>query len=159
MKTLLSRAALAAAAMALGLSGAAAAGLTATGTLTVKLQINGSCTVASPTVSFPAQTSSDQAVTVVTSTSIGVTCAPTTTPWTLTFGGGNNYSSGSRYMVNGSSQIQYGLYKDPSYLQSIDTGGFVSGSTSSVTVYLQANVPGGAPTGGYQDTIALTLNY
>ena len=62
MKTLLSRAALAAAAMALGLSGAAANGLTANGTLTVKLQINGSCTVASPTVNFPAQTSpsSDQ---------------------------------------------------------------------------------------------------
>jgi spore coat protein U-like protein len=159
MTTLLSRAALAAAAMALGLSGAAATGLVTTGTLTVKLQINGSCTVASPTVTFPAQTSSDQAVTVGTSTNIGVTCAPTTTPWSLVFGGGNNYSNGSRYMVNGSSQIQYGLYKDSGYSQLIDTGSFVSGSTSSVTVYLQATVPAGSPTGGYQDTIALTLNY
>jgi spore coat protein U-like protein len=159
MKTLLSRAALAAAAMALGLSGADATGLTATGILTVKLQVNGSCAVASPAVSFPAQTSSEQAVTVGTSANIGVTCAPATTPWNLVFGGGNSYSSGSRYMVNGSSQIQYGLYKDPNYLQPLDTGGFVSGSTSSVTIYLQANVPGGAPTGSYQDTITLTLNY
>ena len=159
MMTLLSRAALAAAAIALGFSGAAATGLVTTGTLTVKLQVNGSCTVASPSVSFPAQTSSDQAVTVGTSTNIGVTCAPSNTPWTLTFSGGNNYSNGSRYMANGSSQIPYGLYKDPGYAQLIDTGSFVSGFTSSVTVYLQATVPPGSPTGGYQDTVALTLSY
>jgi spore coat protein U-like protein len=159
MKTLLSRAALGAAAMALGLSGAAATGLVTNGILTVKLQINGSCAVASPAVSFPAQTSSDQAVTVGTSTNIGVTCAPTTTPWSLVFGGGNNYSNGSRYMANGSSQIPYGLYKDAGYGQLIDTGGFVSGSTSSVTIYLQATIPGGVVTGSYQDTVALTLTY
>jgi spore coat protein U-like protein len=159
MITLLSRAALAAAAMALGLSGANASGLQATGTLTVKLQINGSCTVASPTVNFPAQTSSDQTAIVGTSTSIGVTCTPSTTPWNLVFSGGSSYSNGFRNMVSGAGQIPYGLYKDSGYTQLIDAAGFTSGSTSSVTIYLQATIPAGATTGTYQDTVALTLNY
>ena len=159
MKTLLSRAALASAAMALGLSGADATGLTASGAMTVKLQVNGSCAVASPTVTFPAQTSSSSAQIVQTSTNIGVTCTPSNTSYTLTFSGGNNYASGSRNMINGSSEIQYGLYKDSGYTQLIDTGSNVSGSAASVTVYLQANVPASSPVGTYQDTVTLTLAY
>ncbi len=163
MTTLLSRAALAAAALVFSFSGAAAYTMATNGNLTVKLVVTGSCAVTSSTVTFSPQTnssSSDQTVQV--STSIAVNCTPSNTPYSLAFGGGNNYSNGSRYMVSqtdSNSKIKYELYKDSNYQTLLDKDGFISGSGSSNTFYLQAYVAASSAVGTYIDNIVLTLSY
>jgi spore coat protein U-like protein len=162
MKTLLSRAALAAAAMAFGLSGAAAFTMQTTGQLTVKLQVNGSCTVGSPTVNFTPQANSSLPQDVQQTASIGINCTPINMPYALVFDGGSSWDGSNRHMVSQAdlnSKIPYDLLRDNFNGSSIAQDGFVSGSSSAVTVYLVAHVPAGAPTGTYQDNIVLTLKY
>jgi spore coat protein U-like protein len=154
MKTLLSRAALAAAAMAFGLSGAYAA-TPASNTLSVKLAVIQSCTVDPSTLDFGPTTAVG---TVDASATISVSCGANTS-YNIYLSLGSNPSSGSRRMSDGASFIRYDLYATQeknsplSFNQAIP--GYGSGST---TIYGRAYVSGATP-GEYADTVTISVNY
>jgi spore coat protein U-like protein len=112
MKTLLSRAALAAAAMAVGLSGALAT--TATANLNVSLQVTSSCTVSATPLNFGSSTLLSN---VDTTATISVTCG-SGTGYSVTLGDGQHSvgssGSGLRMMASSSGTIEYQLYSDSS---------------------------------------------
>ena len=110
MKTLLSRAALGAAAMALGLSGAQAT-TTATANLNVSLQVTSSCTVSATPLTFPQSTLSSN---VDATATICVTCGSGAS-YSVTLGDGQHSAgSGLRMMASSSGAIEYQLYSDSS---------------------------------------------
>lgn len=153
MKTLLPRAALAAAAMALGLSGAYAS--TATGTLGVTLNVTAPCTVSTTPISFSSTGELDADATG----SISITC-PSNTHYTVALGDGQH---GHRRMQisGGSANIPYELYSDSDrkiVWNSISTVGQLSTGSDSITVYGHAQSTGAA-TGYYLDVVTVTVNY
>ncbi len=114
MTTLLSRAALAAAAMALGLSGANATTYnnSTTGNLTVNLVISSSCAVAPSTIDFGPQSAVTNSVANAQS-SILVTCS-NGTPYSVTLGQGlHTIGLKNRVMAGtGGNSLPYDLYTD-----------------------------------------------
>src|SRR5271167_3916621 len=108
MKTLLSRTALGAAAMALGLSGAQAT-TTATANLNVSLQVISSCTVSATPLTFPQSTLSSY---IDATATISVTCGSGAS-YSVTLGDGQHSAgSGLRLMASSSGTIEYQLYSD-----------------------------------------------
>ncbi len=163
MKTLLSRAALAAAAMALGLSGAHATyNNTAPGTLSVSLTVVSSCSVGTSTLNFGNSSLSSQ---LDVDGTISVTCG-SNTPYSITLDNGQNGGSGgSRLMKtseNGGGTLEYYLYTDggrsnPWYGTTAVTG---SGSGSAQSIPVHGRVPAAAPPlGTYSDSVKITVSY
>ena len=161
MKTLLSRAALAAAAMALGLSGAHATYYnSATGNLTVKLVIAPGCAVTSPTIDFGSP--SALVGTVTAQSNILVTCS-NGTPYSVTLGPGSHGNNRGRFMAGtGSNAVSYDLYWDTpggtSWSGTTAVSRTGSGGQDFITVYGQANVAA-ANTDTYSDVVQITVNY
>ncbi len=110
MKKLISYAALAAAAIALGVSGADAA--TATGNLSVTATVQAACTLGSLPVAF-----GQIAPNTLVKNSGGaviVNCA-STTPYTVALSSGQNGTPSNRNMIgalSSSNRIPYNLYSD-----------------------------------------------
>jgi spore coat protein U-like protein len=159
MTTLLSRAALAAAAMALGLSGAQAT--TANGTLSVRLTVTSGCQVGSPTLDFGNQSGLTNG-TVSAIGTIVVTCTDGTS-YDVTLDNGANYSGNTRNMASSGKLIPYALYSDAGmttpWIGTASIHGTGRANTpQSVSVYGQATLSGSA-SGAYVDTVSITVTY
>ena len=156
MNTLLSRAALAAAAMALGMSGAYAT--TATGNLSVNLIVTSSCNVGASSITFP-RTTGQQDVDGIGS--ISITCGVGTS-YTVGLGNGLYYTT-SRQMETSSASgvIPYELYSDTAHSIVWNTSSLVSKTstgTDLISVYGHASSSNATP-GSYSDTVQITVNY
>lgn len=169
MKPLISRAALAAAAIALGLSGAHATYI-ATGDLSVSLQVTSSCSVGSSSISFsnmgdPSNTPGAGVVTVKCTTG---------TPFDIDLGQGTGGSAAYRVLKGAKGgTVKYNLYVDTNYSNvwgSTMTGGKTfagwqqqrigTGAGDSIPVYgLIAAGQGNAAPDSYIDTVAVTISY
>jgi spore coat protein U-like protein len=157
MKTLLSRAALAAAAMALGLSDGQAT--QAPGNLSVSLTVTSNCTVGtSSSITFPKTTGQQD---VDGQGSVSITCASGTT-YTVALGTTLHYTTSRQMQTSDASGvIPYELYSDPartivwnssSPLPKTSTG------TDLIPVYGHALASGATP-GTYNDTVSITVYY
>jgi spore coat protein U-like protein len=163
MKTLLSRAALAAAAMAVGLSGAHAT--TATANLNVSLQVTSSCTVSATPLNFGSSTLLSN---VDTTATISVTCGSGSS-YSVTLGDGQHSvgssGSGLRMMASSSGTIEYQLYSDSSrgtgtaWFGSTAVPGTGTGSVQPITVYGRVPASPGAAAGSYTDVVQITVTY
>jgi spore coat protein U-like protein len=155
MKTLLSRAALAAAAMAFGLSGAYAS--ITTGTLPVTLQVTGTCTINSAALKFGAVTGQTDADGFGF---ISITCGAGAS-YTILLDNGLHHDGSTRRMENkdATNWIAYTLNSDSS--QTVWSSAGVtqkSSGTDIIKVYGHANASN-APTGDYSDNVQITINY
>ena len=153
METFLSRAALAAAAMALGLSGTYAS--TATGNLSVSLTVNAPCTVGASSLNFVSTGLSD----TDGAGSISITC-PSGTPYAISL---DNGLRGNRQMRNtaGTAGITYEIYSDSGHSTVWNTCSPVSqksNGTDTISVYGHASSSGATP-GFYLDTVVITVSY
>ena len=161
MKTLLSRAALGAAAMALGLSGAQAT-TTATANLNVSLQVISSCTVSATPLTFPQSTVSSN---VDATATISVACGSGAS-YSVTLGDGQHSvgtpGSGLRMMASSSGTIEYQLYSDFSrsaaWSGAAAVPGTGTGAAQPITVYGRVPASGAAP-GAYSDQVQITVTY
>jgi spore coat protein U-like protein len=162
MKKYISLAAVAAAAVALGVSGANA--LTATGSLAVTANVASACSIsAGATLAFGTVNAADTTTHTDGNTTIGVTCG---SPFTIAL------DTGAKPDVNGRRQVHVGAGSDPADLigydlSDISSGGaawnsarvYAAGSTS-VAVYGRLDTPAaGQHTGSYSDTVGITLTY
>ena len=173
MKTLLSRAALAAAAMALGLSGAHATTYTysATGDLSVSLQITSTCVVGASTLSFGAIGGDPSGTPSAGSLTVKCTAG---THYDIDLGKGTGGISANRVMKGSKGgTVAYNLYYDPANTQvwgSATTNGkswagwagtdrVGTGGGELINVYglIAANQNGVPDT--YSDTVIITINY
>ena len=158
MKTLLSRAALGAAAMALGLSGAQAT--TATANLNVSLQVISSCTVSATPLTFPQSTVSSNADATAT---ISVTCGSGAS-YSVTLGDGQHSPvPGLRMMASSSGTIEYQLYSDAArgaaWFGAAAVPGTGTGAAQPITVYGRVPASPGATPGAYSDQVQITVTY
>jgi spore coat protein U-like protein len=163
MKTLLSRAALAAAAMALGLSGAQATTDTATGQLNVKLTVISSCSVGTSSLDFGR---SSLATTLDVTGAISVTCG-SGVPYSITLGKSANYGSEGSWMMKrtgGTDLVEYELYTlstrttASKWYGSVAVSGTGNGSPQSIPVY--GRVLAATPVlGDYTDSVPITVSY
>ena len=159
MKTLLSRAALGAAAMALGLSGAQAT-TTATANLNVSLQVTSSCTVSATPLTFPQSTLSSN---VDATATISVTCGSGAS-YSVTLGDGQHSAgSGLRMMASSSGTTEYQLYSDSSrstpWFGAAAVPGTGTGAAQPITVYGRVPASPGATPGAYSDQVQITVTY
>ncbi len=156
MKSLLSRAALAAAAIVIGLSGAYAT--TATGNLNVSLVVTSSCNVGASSITFPKTTGQQD---VDGTGSISITCGAGTS-YTVGLGNGLYYTTGRQMETsNGSGVIPYELYSDTAHSIVWNISSLVSktsAGTDLISVYGHASASNATP-GTYSDTVQITVNY
>jgi spore coat protein U-like protein len=164
MTTLLSRAALAAAAMALGLSSAQATYYnSASGTLSVSLTVVSSCSVGTSTMDFKQSSLSSNAD--VTG-AISVTCG-SGTPYSITLGdGGHPIGVGLRQMTttaNGGGSLEYYLYTDSNrtnaWSGTTAVSGTGTGAAQSIPLYGRVPAAVGAVLGTYSDSVQITVSY
>ena len=157
MKTLLSRAALAAAAMVLGLSGAYAT--QATGNLTVSLTVTSTCTVGASSIVFGKTTGQQD---TDGTGAVSISCGSGTS-YTVALGPGLHASGTTRMMQtsDGSATIEYELYSDTSHATIWNSTSIVqktSTGVDSIPVYGHAKASG-ASSGVYSDTVSITVSY
>lgn len=166
MRNLISRAALAAGALALGIAGAAAN--TATGTLSVTASVAASCTVGSSPVSFGSIPSTILPGALPTATGqVIVNCTAGTTPTDISLGNGLYPISGQRYMEGTipANTIAYNLSANPAYTPNWGTATGEptiqpgTGSPISYPVYGQITTTGAVNVDTYSDTVGITVTY
>jgi spore coat protein U-like protein len=132
----------------------------------VTLTIADGCVLTLPsTLSFGSVSYLDQSATASADMAIKCT-AGTNATISLDAGQGTGASTATRYLQNGSEQIEYSLYKDSSHTQiwgslngerTLHTG---NGSEASLTVYGSTVASGTTPSAGeYTDTITVTVDY
>ena len=163
MKTLLSRAALAAAAMAVGLSGAQATYYnSASGTLSVSLTVVSSCSVGTSTMDFKQSSLSSNAD--VTG-AISVTCG-SGTPYSITLGdGGHPIGVGMRQMTTTATggALEYSLHTDSNrtnpWSGTTAVSGTGTGAAQSIPLYGRVPAAVGAVLGTYSDSVQITVSY
>jgi len=146
-----------------GFSGAAMA-QTATADLTVTLNVLGSCTVAAQTVAFTDQTSltlSSQDL----SRPITVNCS-TGLPYELGFGPGQANQGGQRRMASGGHFVNYGIYRDNAYTESLSAVGGANSITSTGTgadqihtIYARLPAQTATGYGAYSDKPVMTVQW
>jgi spore coat protein U-like protein len=161
MNKYISLAAVAAAALALGVSGASA--LTASGNLTVDLTVSSHCSVGTSALHFG---NVDAGATVEQSGGISVTCT-NGTGYDITLDNGGHPVSGARNVSNGTDLIPYTLCGDAfasgicatPWAGATAKHGVGTGATATVDVYGQAVAGANVTTGLYQDSVGITLTY
>lgn len=143
----------------------AAYAATATGSLDVKVSINETCSVTSPsstTLDFGSQTLLNVAVDA--QTNISVQCS-TGTDYDVSLDGGLNTSRQMR-LGSTSNYVDYELYTDaarttawPTTAGSAPYSNTGTGSAQNITVYGQIPVQTTPVGGSYVDTVAITVTY
>jgi spore coat protein U-like protein len=168
MTKYISRAAIAAAAVVLGVSAANAATLAGSGTLTVTAAVAASCSVQGGSLNF-GEVGSVNNQAYSTSGSIAVNC-PNNLPFTVDFVG-TYYNTGqtSRQLAaSGGARLNYALYQStaPSQPLGTDVGGSTlqaTGTGSPLPFTLTAQMPqqgtGTPALGVYSDTITINVYY
>lgn len=150
-----------------GLFAAPKAGaLTATTTMNVTATVLSSCSVSATDLAFGNYNPISGAA-LDGATSISVTCTNGTSYNVgISAGGGAGATTASRKMTNGANTLNYTLYRDAGRtnvwgdIVSTDTlPGTGSGAAQPIDVY--GRIPGGqtAPSGGYTDTVTITVTY
>jgi len=147
-----------------GFSGAAMAQTTATADLTVTLNILGSCTVTPQTVAFGDQTSLSLALDTLTST-ITLNCS-SGLPYELGFGPGQANQGGQRRMASGGNFVNYGIYRDNAYTESLTAvggantfSGTGTGGDQTHTIYARLPAQTATGYGAYQDKPVMTIQW
>lgn len=160
MKTLLSRAALAAAAMTFCLSDAHAT--TATATMTVSLTVTSSCSVSASALNFGTSTVSSN---VDATTTVSVTCGAGTN-YAVTLGDGqHSLGVGLRQLQTSSASgaLEYSLYTDSGrtipWSGATSVSGTSSGSAQSITVYGRVPASMSPSPGSYSDCVQVIVTY
>jgi len=150
----------------LAFSTSATAQQTLTGTLTVRLAIDGSCSVVSDGfLDFPAQHNAGT-ISADGEGSFQVTCT-NNTPFQVGMDNGSYFDSGTRRMANGTDYITYQLFKDGARNEAWgDQGSDMLigrlGTGNPVPISVYGRVPSqsfSGPNGLYQDTVAITVSY
>jgi len=146
-----------------GLCGAAMA-QTATADLTVTLNVLGSCTVVAQTVTFADQTNLSITAEDLTRT-ITLNCSPGL-PYELGFGPGQSNQGGQRRMASGVNFVNYGIYRDSAYTESLtavggantfsDTG---TGADQTHTIYARLPAQTATGYGAYLDKPVMTIQW
>jgi spore coat protein U-like protein len=150
-----------------GLFAAPKAGaLTATTTMNVTATVLSSCSVSATDLAFGNYNPISGAA-LDGATSISVTCTNGTSYNVgISAGGGAGATTASRKMTNGANTLNYTLYRDAGRtnvwgdIVATDTlPGTGSGAAQPIDVY--GRIPGGqtAPSGGYSDTVTITVTY
>lgn len=137
---------------------------TTTTSFNVTATVINSCSVAANNLSFgtydPNTATPKDATTTLT-----VTCTNGLT-YDIGLDGGNSGDVNNRYMINGSNELNYTLYRDTARTQNwgttigVDTySGIGSGSAQTVTVYGRISAGQVVPFGTYTDTINVTVTF
>jgi spore coat protein U-like protein len=162
MRNFASRAALAAAALVLGLSGANAA--TATGTIGVSATVTSTCVVNPSTPVAFGGIASNYTGDVDANGIVSVTCA-NTLPYSVGLDNGGNFLV-SRRMISGINFLNYQLFSDNARTQvwgtTIGTDtvpGIGSGVAQTYTVYGRVPVGQTIIPGSYADTVNVTVTF
>jgi spore coat protein U-like protein len=161
MTKYISRAAIAAAALALGVSGAYAAG-TVTGNLAVTANLPASCTAVGGTLVFgDISAITDGSSNVDVPGTISVTCTSGTT-YGLDFTGGTGTSRSLK--GSGTHATAYNIYQEAAYTNKLGTdvnGVALSGLTSgTVTIYGRVLPNASAPVdAAYADNVTISVSY
>jgi len=150
-------------AVGVGFSGAAMA-QTATADLTVTLNVLGSCTVTPQTVAFTDQTSLSLTLEDLTST-ITLNCS-NGLPYQLGFGPGQANQGAQRRMANGGNFVNYGIYRDSAYTESLSAvgglntfSGVGTGADQTHTIYARLPAQTATGYGAYSDKPVMTVQW
>ncbi len=159
MTKYISRAAIAAAALTLGVSGANATNL-ATGNLSVSATVITACTVSGGTLAFGNVATNNSTTTTASSTGVSITCP---VAYSVTLDQGAHWDTAdAKYQVadyGGTHLIGYHLS---------DTSGNTTWGTptssgnsgpTTLTVYGTLDALTGQPAGSYTDTVQIQVNY
>jgi spore coat protein U-like protein len=165
MRNLISRAAIAAGALVLGVAYANA--LTASTSLNVSASVAQNCVVGTTPVNFGniPSTLPGGPANPTANGGVQVTCTNGTLPTDLTLGNGANFIGGVRNMAAGANDISYELYSDapkttawygPGTEPVLLAG---TGAVQNYTVYGQITQGGAVVPGNYTDLVSVTLTY
>lgn len=127
-----------------------------------------SCAVSATSLAFGAYDGLAKAKVTTTGT-ITISCNGTgTAGYTITLSPGQSGNQATRYLTNGSTQLDYQVYADPAYTQVFGDG---AGGTASLTGSLDAPATGNSTfyaaipagqtpePGTYSDTLLLQISY
>jgi len=164
MTKYISRAAIAAAALAFGVSGANATNNIATGTLSVTADVINACSVTGGTLAF-GNIASNNGDATHSSTTISVSC-PVAFSVAMSTGGSYSNSNLKYYVTDGATPIAHTI----GYTLSDDSGTTnwnsgapksypASGTDTSITVYGTLDALSGQPNGHYTDSVQIRVNY
>jgi spore coat protein U-like protein len=128
----------------------------ATNNLTVSANVANQCVVAAASLDFgdyKFDANTDGSATLT------LTCTPDTTT-TVKLGLGGNASGSQRNMLKGTDLLSYGLYTDAGRGTAWPVAG-VAGPVGSGTVTVYGRIPSGQnkPTGIYQDTVVVSVDF
>lgn len=167
MNRLLSLVAVTCTALAIALVASPAQAQTATNTLTVEADVLGVCTIDAATLDFDNYDAT--AGDLDDSSDITVNCTQGSTFWIgLDLGG--DPAGTTRQMANGTSRLQYELYRDAARTQAWDNTdgglGTVAATHTGVglgaqTIPVYGTIPGNqlVPAGYYSDSVTMTVNF
>lgn len=139
--------------------------LNSTTSFNVTTFVPAACVVSATTMDFGTQSSLS---TVIDSTSTITTQCTNSTPYTISLDGGTSgvTNPAARKMLNGTTSILYGLYRDAARTQvwgsSIGTNTAASagtGGNQNLTVFGRVHVQALPASGTYLDTITVTVTY
>lgn len=161
MTKYISRAAIAAAALTLGVSGANAYSNLATGSLTVSANVVTACSVNGGTLSFGNVATGNSAA--ASSTGVTITCPATVgynvdldqgTHWDSTNGKWQVADSGATHFIG--YLLQNGAGSGSNWATTAGTG---SGTAQPITIYGVLDTVGSQPNGSYNDVVQIKVSY
>jgi spore coat protein U-like protein len=167
MKRLLSLAAVICTALAIALVASPAQAQTATNTLTVEADVVGVCNINAATLDF--DTYDATAGDLNDSGTITVNCTQGSAFW-IGLDLGANPAGATRQMANGTSRLQYQLYRDAARTQLWDNtdGGLgtvaatqIGAGLGAQPISIYGTIPGNqlVPVGYYSDSVTMTVNF